>query len=52
MIKIFKRDSVHTINLIYCPKITDTGLEYLKGVHQYNFSLCNNITDAGLKYLE
>ena len=30
-------------------KITDVGLEYLKGVHTINLSYCNQITDKGLE---
>ena len=35
-----------------CTKITDKGLEYLKGVHTINLGNVQNITDKGLEYLE
>ena len=33
-------------------RITDKGLEYLKGVHTINLWNCTKITDKGLEYLK
>src|SRR5580692_11289470 len=42
----------NSIDLSNCNKITDKGLEYLKGVHTIKLACCNKITDKGLKYLK
>ena len=33
-------------------KVTDEGLEYLKGVHTISLYYCYQITDVGLEYLK
>ncbi len=38
---------VHTISLWNCNKITDIGLEHLKGVHTINLWGYSKITDVG-----
>ena len=42
----------HTINLSHCHRITNTGLEHLRGVHTINLYKCTKITDAGLAHLK
>jgi hypothetical protein len=37
--------------MIYCDKITDKGLSYLKGIHTLNMDSCRKITDLGLSYI-
>src|SRR5439155_216276 len=47
----FKRN-IKWFKIDYSWKITDKGLEYLKGVHTININNCNKITDKGLEYLK